>query len=250
MLCAVLVLAVAADRQQAAIEFMRSGAGITHAVSRCPFDALVGVGPRGARRFLCGVNRLLPGTPLFSFGSNGDFRFEDTVRLHVPSVPVVVFDPTLSNNRKHRAVQHCKENGYVFVPTGIGAKNGWLQMTTSTNRVLFRARVNTLPALLKQSGFATIGILKIDASGEFEVFARLQSHGFNLTTTVGILLLEIHMFHPQEDGSTANCCYGPEDFTALFVYLVQSGFMLVGYEVGECCGEFSFVNPSFPGFSH
>jgi hypothetical protein len=72
-------------------------------------------------------------------------------------------------------------------------------------------------------------------------------HGTDLQ--VGILLLEIHMYHPQADGGTANCCYGPRDFDDLFAHLRSQGFILVGTEMGDCCAEYSFVNPTFPGFS-
>ena len=66
---------------------------------------------------------------------------------------------------------------------------------------------------------------------------------------VGILLLEVHLFHPQEDGSAANCCYGPDDLGALMRWVHSQGFVLVGPELGDgCCAEFSFVNTRFPGF--
>eukprot|EP00035_Acanthoeca_spectabilis_P028548 m.471223 g.471223 ORF g.471223 m.471223 type:complete len:305 (-) comp30741_c0_seq1:161-1075(-) len=222
----------------------------------CPFGELVGVGPSGARRFLCGLDRLLPTAPLFSFGSNGDFRFEDAVRKLAPSIPVVVFDPTLSvqamSSRKKAALdtarRHATTHKYTFVPTGIAFRRGWLEMTTIKGKQLFCAQVDTLPNLLAATEHNHIGVLKIDASGEFEIFAKLQASNFDLTSTVGILLLEVHLYHPQEDGSAANCCYGPRDMDALFSYLAESGFLLVGRELGECCAEFSFVNPKFPGF--
>eukprot|EP00038_Savillea_parva_P011775 m.200040 g.200040 ORF g.200040 m.200040 type:complete len:323 (-) comp20939_c0_seq1:141-1109(-) len=243
--------------QAEASALMQAGAGSR--VVDCPFGDPILVGPRGAQRYLCGLNQLDPSMPLFSFGSNGDFRFEDAVRQHAPRIPVVVFDPTMSvqamasrnRNDLARAFKHTESKGYAFVPLGIGYRRGWLKMDTIKGKRLFCAQVDTLPQLLHHhSTYDKIGVLKIDASGELELFARLEAHGFNLTSAVGILLLEVHLYHPQEDGSTANCCYGPRDVQALFTYLEKSGFRLVGRELGPeaCCGEFSFVNPSFPGF--
>jgi len=237
-----------------ALAFIAGGADTI--VLPCPFGEVVGVGATGARRFLCGLKQLSEDAPLFSFGSNGDFRFEDAVRELAPRIPVVVFDPTLDQTvMSHRApdeltkaLDHARRSGYTFVPMGIGYQKGWLSLSHQRGKELFCGKVDTLPALLARTPHSTIGVLKIDASGEFEVFAHLEAQAFDLATKVGILLLEVHLYHPQEDGSAANCCYGPDDWAAMAGQLRQAGFVLVGRELGDCCAEFSWVNPAYPGF--
>ena len=237
-----------------AVAFVKGGLNTT--VQRCPFGPLVRVGATGARRGLCGLDRLPAKAHLFSFGSNGDFGFEDAVRAHRADLNVTVFDPTMARGSMaarppsalRSALAHARRMGYTFVPIGIGYRKGWLEMSTVSGRRLFCAKVDTLPALLRETGADSIGVLKIDASGEFEVIAKLKAHSFDLRTRVGILLLEVHLFHPQADGTAANCCYGPSDIAALTDQLASAGFVLVDRELGDCCAELSFVNPGWPGF--
>ena len=226
-------------------------------VQPCPHELLplTWVGPVGAKRALCGVHLLGKNTPLFSFGSNGNFDFEDAVRSKVPSIPVYVFDPTLDEARAQRkpgeleaALAYAQKQKYKFIEIGLAYRRGTLQMEDSRGKLLMDVEVDTLEALLRLTAQQQIGVLKIDASGEFEIFAQLQASGFHLQHRVGILNLEVHMYHPQPHKGIANCCYGTEDLSALMQYLTAEGFILVGYE-GQvprgCCAEFSFVNPAF-----
>lgn len=176
--------------RESAEAFVRGGANTT--VAPCPFGDVLQVGPTGAVRFLCGLHMLPPDAPLFSFGSNGDFRFEDAVRGAAPSIPVVVFDPTMSQeamSRRQRgslqkALDHAAARNYTFVGTGIGPRKGFLEMQTIKKKRLFCARVDTLPSLLGATQHASIGVLKIDASGELEIFAQLEASGFDLAAKV------------------------------------------------------------------
>lgn len=226
-------------------------------VNPCPLELqpMAWVGPIGAKRALCGLHNLDPELPLFSFGSNGNFDYEDAVRVKLPSINVYIFDPTLDESRAIRrpgelrtALNYAQKRGYHFVQTGIAYRGGELQMEDSKGQRLMGVHVDTLEALMHLTAQERIGILKIDASGEFEIFAQLQKSRFNLRRRVGILNLEVHMYHPQPRKGVANCCYGIEDLDELMDYLTSEGFVLVGYE-GQvpygCCAEFSFVNPSF-----
>jgi hypothetical protein len=111
--------------------------------------------------------------------------------------------------------------------------------------------VKTLQQLMQITEHNTVDVLKIDISGEFEIFRQLATDGFDFRSKVGILLLEVHMWHPQDsEGLTANCCYGPSDLEWLLDMLKGHGFALVDYElepVGGCCLEISWVNPLFLG---
>jgi hypothetical protein len=184
--------------RKAADLFMATAANLT--VSPCPFGDLIRVGAIGAIRFLCGLNRLqkLDAT-LFSFGSNGDFRFEDEVRKHSPHINVTVFDPTVSKEAMasrssvalSTALAHAKQNHYDFVGTGIAYQKGLLEMKTIRGRRLFCGPVDTLPALLDASPYSTIGVLKVDASGEFEIFSKLLEQGLSLKSKVGVICLPL-----------------------------------------------------------
>jgi hypothetical protein len=228
-----------------------------YAVRPCPVELqpITWVGPVGARRALCGIRILDPKLPLFSFGSNGNFDFEDAVRVKIPTIDVYIFDPTLDERRAIRrpgelraALNYAQKRGYHFVQTGIAYRKGELQMEDSKGQRLMGVDVDNLEALMQLTAQERIGILKIDASGEFEIFAQLRKSRFELRRRVGILNLEVHMYHPQPRKGIANCCYGKEDLDDLMHYLASEGFVLVGYE-GQvpygCCAEFSFVNPSF-----
>jgi len=223
----------------------------------CPQELLPQeqVGRAGAARALCGIHQLAPWSPLFSFGSNGDFDFEDSVRKIRNDLSVYVFDPTLGAKQEirkagelERATSHAKTMNYSFIQTGLAYRKGTLHMQDDSGNRLFEVKVDTLSELVKVTGRATIGILKIDASGEFEIFSQLEDSGFRLGARVGILNLEVHMYHPQPNDGIANCCYGRADIETLMSYILGQGFILVGYEApnpGGCCAEFSFVNPTF-----
>lgn len=237
-------------------------------LTTCP-DALgpaVWVGPEGAQRLLCGINQLSDKFPVFSFGSNGEFQFEDAVRKIKPHIPVVVFDPTMGDDQCVRAqgevdkaLNYAKEQDYKFVTTGLAYRNGMLFQEDRNMVHLFEAPVATLQECMAAAGHDDIGVLKIDISGEFEIFDQLKATNFPLGEKVGILTVEAHMYHPQL-GSTrrwwqrknyANCCYGPMDLDGLLSYIASEGFVMVGYEGHKpkgCCAEFSFVNPGFKGF--
>ena len=243
-----------------------------NALTACPsnLQPMISVGPVGAKRAICGLQQLREGLPLFSFGSNGDFRFEDAVREHRSTMPVVIFDPTLGaeqavrrieadyETKEARALAHAKAHGYDFVANGIGYRNGTLtqhfKYGPRAGGVLISVPVETLPRLMRQAGHNDMGLLKIDASGEFEILNELRRTRFPLGKLVGILLLEIHMYHPQareNGGGTVNCCYGPADLKLILDFLADEGFVTVGFEAQDpigCCAEFSFVNPGYPGF--
>ncbi len=222
----------------------------------CPPDLLPQewVGVTGSMRAMCGIHQLVSGSSLLSFGSNGDFTFEDSVLKIRNDLAVYVFDPTLDAKHEirkigelERAVRHARSKNYSFIQTGLAYRRGTLRMQDALGKQLFEVKVDTLSELLDKTGNAIIGILKIDASGEFEVISQLEDSSFRLGQRVGILNLEVHSYHPQPDGGVANCCYGQSDIDNLMNYVLGQGFILVGYEAsgGGCCAEFSFVNPSF-----
>ena len=243
-----------------------------NALTACPpnLQPMVEVGPVGAKRAICGLQQLAPGLPLFSFGSNGDFTFEDAVREHRSTIPVVIFDPTLGaaqgvrrleaahDTMEATALAHAKAHGYTFVANGIAYRNGTLiqrfKHGPQAGSLLISVPVDTLPRLMLQAGHNEIGLLKIDASGEFEILNELRRTRFPLGKLVGILLLEVHTYHPQSrenGGGTVNCCYGPADLKVILDFLADEGFVTVGFEAQDpigCCAELSFVNPSYPGF--
>ena len=203
---------------------------------------------------LCGIHQRAPGSSLFSFGSNGDFTFEDSVLKIRNDLAVYVFDPTLDAKHEirqtgelERAVRLARSKNYTFIQTGLAYRRGTLLMQDAIGKLLFEVRVDTLSELIDKTGSAIIGILKIDASGEFEVFSQLEDSSFLLGQRVGILNIEVHSYHPQPDSGVANCCYGQLDVDNLMNYVLGQGFILVGYEAGGggCCAELSFVNPSF-----
>jgi hypothetical protein len=199
-------------------------AGANTAVVPCPFGDVLQVGPKGAVRFLCGLHLLPPDAPLFSFGSNGDFRFEDAVRRAAPNIPVVVFDPTMSQesmSRRQRgslelALRHAAVRNYSFVGTGIGPRKGFLEMQTIKKKRLFCASVDTLPSLLNATQWDDIGILKIDASGEFEILAHLEASGFNLAAKVSDGAIPV----PSSAVANTLCLQGTTDSLRKAQYLL------------------------------
>ena len=72
---------------------------------------------------------------------------------------------------------------------------------------------------MKQNNHHRIDVLKIDISGEFELLYTLWRTGFDFKARVGLLLLEVHAFHPQEDFSLVNCCYGGRDMNWVSLHL-------------------------------
>ena len=47
--------------------------------------------------------------------------------------------------------------------------------------------------------------MKIDISGEFEIMYDLHRRGFDFTK-IGMLLFEVHAFHPQAGGLLVSAC--------------------------------------------
>ena len=214
------------------------------------------VGPEGAKRMICGLE-LFENTPrIYSFGSNGDFRFEDSLTsIANKGCEVFVFDPTLNavsalSDRTTVAVAYAKKQGYNFIEQGLAFQDGLLRMEDSRGKqIISPVPVKTLEGLMGTLGHATVDILKIDISGEFEIFFELARTGFSFGRNIGILLLEVHLWHPQNGGGTANCCYGPSEFEWLLELLKSHGFVVVDYEHGDCCLEISWTNPSYPGMA-
>jgi hypothetical protein len=44
--------------------------------------------------------------------------------------------------------------------------------------------------------------------------------GFDFKSKIGMILFEVHAFHPQSDLSLVNCCYGPRDMNWLYRMLI------------------------------
>ena len=177
--------------------------------------------PKGAKRTICGLE-LFENTPrIYSFGSNGDFRFEDSLTsISSKGAEIFVFDPTLNSGRATVAIEHAKKQGYKFIEQGLAFQDGLLRQEDSRGKELISpVPVKTLEGLMGILDHATVDILKVDISGEFEIFYDLARKGFDFGRKIGILLVEVHMWHPQPGGGTANCCYGPLDFEWLLEML-------------------------------
>ena len=104
------------------------------------------LGPKGAVRTICGLE-LFKNTPrMYSFGSNGDFRFEDSVKSmsNKKGCETFVFDPTLGavsaattdSGRTTAALAHAKKKGYTFVELGLAFQDGLLRMEDAAGKEL------------------------------------------------------------------------------------------------------------------
>ena len=92
---------------------------------------------------MCGIHQLASGSSLFSFGSNGDFTFEDSVLKVRNDLAVHVFDPILDakhETRKtgelERAVRHARSKNYSFIQTGLAYRRGTLPMQDAFGKLL------------------------------------------------------------------------------------------------------------------
>jgi hypothetical protein len=94
------------------------------------------VGPTGAQRTLCGFEQLQSPVRVYSFGSNGDFAFEDALQSIRNDTDFFIFDPTLNalteakhagKDRASVAIAYAKSMGYNFVEEGLAFQPGTLR---------------------------------------------------------------------------------------------------------------------------
>ena len=140
-------------------------------------------------KWVCGVDTLLqhPGCVIYSFGSNGDTSFEETM-LEKTKCSVWTFDPTLdaSNLAKVNAVA-----GLNFTSVGLADMDGEMAIA---GKVL---PVRTLHTLMRERGHTWVDLLKMDIEGwEWTVLDGIIRKGSPLP--VSQAQIEFHVKKPQE----------------------------------------------------
>ena len=176
--------------------------------SRERLPASMGDGPK----WMCGMPEVaVSNRPclVYSFGSNGDTKFETAVKTAAPRCDIHTFDPTLGNGGKRQAVRVAEKQGILtFHNLGVADKDGYirhidmarqtepalvaqLESDPATKEAIYASHpAHSLQSVMHSLGHAnrTVDIFKCDIEGwEHKVF-----HGGALRGGVGQMQLEVH----------------------------------------------------------
>ena len=159
--------------------------------SRERLPASMGDGPK----WMCGMPEVaVSNRPclVYSFGSNGDTKFETAVKTAAPRCDIHTFDPTLGNGGKRQAVRVAEKQGILtFHNLGVADKDGYirhidmarqtepalvaqLESDPATKEAIYASHpAHSLQSVMHSLGHAnrTVDIFKCDIEGwEHKVF--------------------------------------------------------------------------------
>jgi len=192
----------------------------------------------------CGLRQLVPPCIVYSFGSGGDFGFEDMVHKFAPACKIFVFDAdplsissdTLVTQQEHTGLKG--ENGMWPVQLlALTNRSGLLKVQCRPHQKPVTVMTKTLRQIMARHGHNHIDILKIDIEGhEHAVVQHLAMTGW---PSIGQLLIEVHIgpdYPPRTHSS----------FDPLVNQVESAGFRLFYAEHNifwgrNCCLVFSFI---------
>ena len=191
---------------------------------------------------------------VYSFGSRGDFTFEEAVRKQDPRCQMHVFDPTtpppprqrgggvLRRVRRHHAV-HADMHIH---PVGLAHFDGMGDIPHPRSALTELFPMRTLPRLMAERGHRNVTVIKIDTSGEMEVLHALNASSSFDWTALNQVLMELHLFHPTASGERQRCCYGYDDVKRVFEVMRYRRFRLFSLQPAsgtrfDCCAEVAWV---------
>ncbi len=193
----------------------------------------------------------------YSFGSNGDFEFEEEVLRQDPRCEMHTFDPTMEDGERRAAIQtsikraSARLQASIRVHRGFGLAHfdgmGDIPHPRKVKATLFR--MATLPTIMRELGHSHVNVIKIDTSGELEVLYALNATGASLRSFDQVLM-EIHLYHPSTFGERQRCCYGAEDVAMVFDIMRAHGFAVMSLEPPgyartfrpkTCCAEVAWI---------
>jgi hypothetical protein len=139
-------------------------------------------------KWMCGVESLPARALVYSFGSNGDVSFENSLRQLVPGAEFYVFDPTLTESN----AEIVRSNNYPLIESGL----------VGLTRTSFTYKSRVFPAKDLQAHMLSLGhksrvidVLKIDIEGsEYEALSAFRigsCRGADIK--VDQLLMEMHV---------------------------------------------------------
>merc|ERR1712216_292143 len=133
----------------------------------------------------CGLELLREPCVVYSFGSNDDFDFEESVKAHT-ACEVHIFDPAPSVSQ-HPMAESVQQ-------VAIGPKDGELQMRWWQHSAPVPTPARTLQSIMLERGHRHIDVLKVDIEGsEHAALTPLGTLGGSLWPLVGQLILEVHL---------------------------------------------------------
>lgn len=186
----------------------------------CPTSEKMGRFGDGGK-WVCAVDTLLhrPGCVVYSFGSNGETSFEETILERTPC-QVFTFDPTLNEAKLAKVMAVPRLN---FSATGLATVDGEASFAGA------RRPVRTLRTIMKELGHDWIDVLKVDIeTHEWRIFndfsddprgipatQLLTEFHFNMgapmpciDTMVGLQNNGMRVFHVEENNYGDNCTNG------------------------------------------
>lgn len=193
----------------------------------------------------------------YSFGSNGDFEFEEEVLRQDPRCEIHTFDPTMEVGERRAAIQtsikraSARLQASIRVHRGFGLAHfdgmGDIPHPRKEKATIFR--MATLPTIMQELGHSHVHVLKIDTSGELEVLYALNATGASLRSFDQVLM-EIHLYHPTTFGERQRCCYDAEDVAVVLDIMRAHGFAVMSLEPPgyartfrpkTCCAEVAWI---------
>lgn len=136
-------------------------------------------------KFACGVHRIKSSPIVYSFGSNQQQDFEESILAYRPDSRIFTFDI---------AESHLPENAHrnpkiTYTATGLGPANDIAGMP----------KMMLIRELMKQHGHTYIDVLKVDIEGgEYPWIAAEPLDTFD---RIGQLMIEVHNFDSGNDRS-------------------------------------------------
>ncbi|CAE7725524.1 mettl24 [Symbiodinium pilosum] len=138
-------------------------------------EALIGEGVGDGSKWMCGAHVMQKPCVVYSFGSKGNFKFEEGIKALGLNCDIHIFDPTF---------------GDVGVTRGPGWTYHHVGLRASDNRSDPTAPYLTLQTIMRENHHTFLDVLKIDIEGgELGVVRQLARDGW---PSVGQLLVEAH----------------------------------------------------------
>ena len=176
---------------------------------------------------ICGAHLLQDPCVVYSFGSNDDFDFEQSLTAVAPHCEIQIFDPVGSKQEARPVRKLALSN--ISGHESLKLKESDFEPTEVLSQ--------TLSDVMKTNGHGHIDVLKIDIEGsEHRVIEQLHASGW---PSVGQVLMEVHI-GPDLQNHTI------EDLDLLVARLEHAGFRLFSAEPNfvwgkDCCVIFSFI---------
>ena len=176
---------------------------------------------------ICGGHMLQDPCVVYSFGSNDDFDFEDSLHAVAPHCEILIFDPSGSRHENRQVRQLALSN--ISGHEALKLKEDDAELTKVDSL--------TLADVMAANGHRHVDVLKIDIEGsEHRVIDQLHAAGW---PSVGQLLMEVHIGPDLQNHTIA-------DLDLLVSRLEHAGFRLFSAEPNsvwgkECCVIFSFI---------